>query len=463
MRRLKGKLFVSLLCVFLLSCAGMSEAGNFTELQQLVNDAANGSLVLAEDYAYDVSADAAITEGIAITGPISIDGGGHTLDGAGAVRIFNITAGKGAPVAISNMTITKGGSEASGGGAFISQESEVSFSGVVITKCGTEKGVHTKDGGAALFIDSKARVEFTDCEISDNIGKDRAGGIYLKGNAVFRNTDIINNQGGSRGGGLYIDPGYEAPERGGEWGGNVKMYDCTVSGNKGGRGGGIYINSENDELNYFENCVISSNDVSENSIGNGGGILFYNALGKLVNCTISGNKAKNGGGVILDVESEIELVGCKILDNQATVGGAGLYAHDGSHADQAMLPVGTAVFESCTMTGNTLLTEEGGVQDVCVHYSDNSDKNIDDPTLGWEPRFDGNFESHGNNVIGVVDMRTPEGVTATAPITLLPTDKVEKIEGAASGSGSSGGCSTGVFTPVLLAAAGLLLIRRRNG
>ncbi|MDO5114823.1 MAG: right-handed parallel beta-helix repeat-containing protein [Synergistaceae bacterium] len=417
MKRITGRFFVLLLCALLFT--GAAEAGNFSELQALIDGAAAGSqLVLSEDYSYDISADTAIPEdGIQVGKALTIDGGGHTVDAMGVVRVFQVTS---TDVAFKNLTITKGGSTVSGGGIHIARSLAVAFENVKITKCGTERGVHTRDGGAAIFVDSKANVTFTDCEISENTGKDRAGGIYMRGNAVFTNTKIINNTGGSRGGGLYVDPGYRSPERGGEWGGNVKMYNCTISGNKGGRGGGVYVNAENETLNVFENCTIANNDVSDNSIGNGGGILFYNANAELTNCTIIGNKARYGGGFILDVVSQIKIVNCTMADNVATEGGGGLYAHDGSHSDDTMKAVGKADFMGCVIVGNRLA--DGTAQDVSVHYSPNTDKDPN-PNLGpWVARYDGNFVSGGYNVLGQVDLTKPEGVSADVTITLTSND-----------------------------------------
>ena len=418
MKRMTKRFLVLLSCVLLF--AGGAEAGNFSELKEAIAETASGgALVLSENYAYDVSADAVnvTEEGIAVDKPITIDGNGYTIDAMGIVRVFKVT---GTNVAFKNVTITKGGSTASGGGVYIDQSLTVSFENVKVTKCGSEKGTHTRDGGAALFIDSKAKVTFTDCEISDNTGKDRAGGLYLKGNAVLTNTKITGNSSGSRGGGIYVDPGYTAPNRGGDWGGNVKMYNCLVMNNKGGRGGGIYVNTENDKLNVFENCTIASNDVSANSVGNGGGILFYNAHAELTNCTIIGNKAKYGGGFILDVLSKLTIVNCTMAGNVATMGGAGLYAHDGSHSDDTMKAVGTANFMGCVIVGNKLA--DGTAQDVSVHYSDNADKDPD-PALGpWVARYDGNFVSGGYNVLGTVDLAKPAGVSEDVTITLTDSD-----------------------------------------
>ena len=417
MKRTIERFFVLLFCALLFT--GSAEAGNFSELKDAIAKTSSGGvLVLSEDYAYEASSDSAsVTEdGLVIDKPLTIEGKGFTIDALGYTRIFKVSGTSGDKVIFKDLVLTKGGasSVASGGGVFIARYMNVSFENVKITKCGTEKGVHTRDGGAAIFIDSKANVSFTNCEISDNTGNDRAGGLYLRGKVAMYDTKVTGNSSGSRGGGIYVDPGYQSPERGGEWGGNIKLYNCTISGNKGGRGGGVYVNSENEELNILENCTISSNDVSDNSKGNGGGILFYNAHAKLTNCTITDNRAKNGGGFILDVLSKLTLINCTIANNVATVGGAGLYAHDGSYVSDGMRSVGEAAFSGCIIVGNKLAG--GTAQDVSIHYSDFSSDVPD-----WK-RYDGSFVSGGYNVLGAVDLTKPEGVSDDVTITLSASD-----------------------------------------
>ncbi len=239
-----------LLCV-LLCLAQAAEAGSFADLKKLL-DEASGTVTLAENYTYDGQNDAGTLtdDGIIINKGVTVDGKGFTIDAQGMTRIFKIDTTE--PVVINNVTLTKGGATkvASGGGVYIVENANVTFENVNITECGTVKGVHTKDGGAAVFIDTKAQVKFTDCAIKDNTGSDRAGGLYIRGKVEMRGCSISGTRRGTRGGGIYVDPGNEeVNKRGGEWGGNLKMYDCTVSGNKGGRGGGINVKSENDELN----------------------------------------------------------------------------------------------------------------------------------------------------------------------------------------------------------------------
>ncbi|MBQ9881905.1 MAG: right-handed parallel beta-helix repeat-containing protein, partial [Synergistes sp.] len=355
-------------------CAG-AEGASFSDLQALIDAAPEGgSITLADDYSYEAAEDTALSEGVTISKPLTLDGSGHSISGAGMARCINIsgvTEG-GAKVLLKDLTITEGGGEhiASGGGAYIGEGSKAAFEDCRIIKNGTVAGVHTEQGGAALFVEPKAFVTFENCTIAENVGKDRSGGLYLKGSAVLTSCDIRDNKSGSRGGGIYVDPG-KGDKRGGEWGGNIKMYKCTVSGHKGGRGGGAYINSENDRENYFEDCTFIDNDVTANSLGYGGGILFYSSVAKMVRCRVIDNKANRGGGVILDVAAKLTLEDCTISGNEATADGAGLYAFDGSHDDNVMKTIGEAAFKECEIKDNFVVSgDEKTAQDININYTD---------------------------------------------------------------------------------------------
>ena len=482
MKRITERFFVLLFCALLFT--GAAEAGNFSDLQSLISNAAAGSqVILSEDYVYDAGVDSAIAaNGIVIEKAVTIDGGGYAVRAAGGTRCFyvkNVTASND-KVIFKNMTITEGGGPQikSGGGVYIEEGNYVSFESCRIENNGTVNGVHTEEGGAALFIESKAYVAFDNCRIANNMGSDRSGGIYLKGNAVLTSCDIRDNRSGSRGGGIYVDPG-KGNKRGGDWGGNVRMIDCTISGHKGGRGGGAYINPENGKENYFEGCIFKDNDVTANKLGYGGGILFYCANAKMVNCKIINNKANRGGGIILDVASNIELENCDITGNEATVDGSGLYAFDGSHDDNVMKRVGEATFKNCTIKGNHVISGDvKNAQDISINYTDEATaetrRNVNKekfPPEGmiteqsdpdeypfwthelWKARYDGKFTSKGANTIGKV--------FRNENISLSTTDKVESVEPPYS-SGSSSGCSTASFPLLLLAFGGAAVFFRKR-
>lgn len=464
-----GRAFRALLlgAVGVFSLCGVSfGAGTFAELQASIDATPiGGTLVLSQDYAY-VDSDYPIVsaDGILLAKPMTLDGNGGSISGSVKSRVMLIEGATGStPVVVKNLTLTQGGNAASGSATYIDEENRAEFTNCTITKNGTVAGTHTADGGS-IFIYHKAVVRFTNCTISENLGADRAAGIYLIGNATLENCRIVNNTGGSRGGGLYVDPGYRSPKRGGEWGGNVVMRNCVVSNNSGGRGAGIYVNSENDTPNLFENYEITDNFTTRTP-GNGGGILFYNAVARMENCTIARNESSRGAGVIVDVSTDVTLKNCVVTDNFATLafndeGGAGLLMHDGSYPTDTMKPAGLVTLLNTVIKGNIV---SGDVtDDVHIHWSPNDDKSPDLSLGPWEPRYDGRIVSGGGNDIGTVvnprnfEITQSDGVESVRDN--LPADHPDKDWRWAAGD-SSGGCTAGCAFAMLF---GAFALRRRG-
>lgn len=467
MRSKNGRRIFGAAALFLALALGGGSAyaaGTLTELQALIDEKAAGeTLTLTADYTF-VPTDFAVVsnDGVLISEAITIDGAGHSVSGAGSTRVLRVDGVKGAAaLTVKNLTLTEGGNTASGSAVFVAEGNRAGFVNCAITKNGTVSGTHTADGGS-VFIDSKAVVTFTDCTISDNLGADRAAGVYLKGSATLENCTISNNTGGSRGGGLYVDPGYQAPKRGGDWGGNVVMRNCAISGNRGGRGAGLYINSENDKLNIFENCTITGNQTVRTP-GNGGGILVYSANARLTNCTVTGNKADKGAGVIVDVQTDVTIENCVISGNDATgTFGGGLLCHDGSYPTDTMKPAGIVRLSDSRITDNR--ASGGTADDICIHWSPNDDKSPDVSLGPWTARYDGSVSSGGGNTVGTLInpknfTKAPDD-TIIQPKTDLPADHPDaKADEASSGSG---GCASGLGQAGLLGLLGAAFAPRKR-
>lgn len=69
-----------------------STPGTFSDLNDLFNDSQVSEINLKRDYTYNPYNDTSFKNGVVINSPISIYGNGHTIDGANAARIFNVTA-----------------------------------------------------------------------------------------------------------------------------------------------------------------------------------------------------------------------------------------------------------------------------------------------------------------------------------------------------------------------------------
>jgi CSLREA domain-containing protein len=131
--------------------------------------------------------------------------------------------------------------------------------------------------------------------------------------------------------------------------GTLTLENCTLSGNSARQGGGIY-NQTGGTLT-LKNCTLSGNLADDG----GGGI--YNQTGgtlTLENCTLSGNLARNGldgGGIYNQTGGTLTLKNCTLSGNSAGQGGGGIYNQTG----------GTLTLKNCTLSGNSAGQGGGGI------------------------------------------------------------------------------------------------------
>ncbi len=172
---------------------------------------------------------------------------------------------------------------------------------------------------------------------SSGIAKDReGGGIYSDGSLTYKcyNCVIRNNSCGTGGGG-------------GAYGYNATYSNCTFTGNTSEKDGGGAL------YGTFHNCTITGNAVLSNGKGGGlNGATAYNCLiaentatnlgfggavqgGTCVNCVISNNVASYGGAA----QDGGTLRNCLIINNRAT-------------ADCGAIRF-FALCHNCTITGNS--------------------------------------------------------------------------------------------------------------
>lgn len=116
-------------------------------------------------------------------------------------------------------------------------------------------------------------------------------------------------------------------------------------------GGGVLV--ESGAIGEIEDCVIRDNEVTTApGLGDGGGVGATAPIG-LTRCTVSGNVAGNGGGILsLDVTL---LENCRILQNMATAGcGGGLALGDA-------LGQATHQVRGCIVAQNSAAMTGGGI------------------------------------------------------------------------------------------------------
>lgn len=287
-----------------------------------------------------------------ITGQVVMAGGAanpcsFTMTG-GRIHSTNVIEG----VAISetndtDVTVTDPNPSASisfirknGGAVFINDPN-----GVAKISGGTIEGCTAYRGGAVYMEGGNFSLSGTGA-ISNNTSKKEVdnsknpveggttgygGGVYVNnGNAAINGGNILENKAQIRGGGLYVQGG-DVVVSGGSIQENKAGVDIPAGAADVGRGGGVYLEGGKFTMNkgtisnnyaryrgggifLTESPVLNGGTISKNKAeDNGGGLCIVNCVVDLEpenDLTISGNKAKNGGGI-------------SIFDNSGGSGGTG--------------------------------------------------------------------------------------------------------------------------------------------
>lgn len=307
--------------------------------------------------------------------------------GSNAHRIFKVT-GSSTKLTLENITLKNGkaaggGYDGMGGGIFCKNIKELTIKNCAIADCGAD----IEGGGicvaASGSVNTKAVI--TGTSISGNTAGLRGGGIafnpsngtpYITGvldsvtvennSLTSTDSDPYFNNGGA---GIYFGGGYNDSSK-------YTVKGGTIAGNNAGdySGGGAYIKtntsgSVNGTLTLTDDARISGNTAK-----NGGGIAVHSA--KLMieaDCKIGGDNASqgntaktSGGGIYIGKKGE-----CTIKENVAirynmvtsgspTRGGGGIYVGDpnsNAEADMGTLIVKgidtkPVVISNCVVNGN---------------------------------------------------------------------------------------------------------------
>ena len=146
--------------------------GSFTELENEISSA-TGTITLEKDYAYTDSDD---TSGIKINKNIVIDGAGHTIDGKGLSRLFDLVAKNRDPkhtITLKNLNLING----------------------------------AQYNGAGINVGKYNELIVENCNFTNNIAGNRAGAIYSPdplSNVTVKNSNFIGNKAtADNGGALY--------------------------------------------------------------------------------------------------------------------------------------------------------------------------------------------------------------------------------------------------------------------
>ena len=235
-----------------------------------------------------------------ITDTLTINGPGAaslTIDGAGSYRHFRIASGTWTE--ISGLTMANGyrytsaGSSQFGGAvrnAGILTLNEVSIVNSIAAAA-------TGYGGYGGAVYSTGGLTITNSSIYSNAASTKGGGIYAEFNSCFPPTTTL----------III---------------NSMVYSNTA----GDDGGGIYVSSDSC-WPMTTTLMLTGSTVKGNSAHYGGGIYLYYTSARLLNTTVSDNRASwNGGGIgtLADWDQTVDLVNCTIYTNTASNNGGGM-------------------------------------------------------------------------------------------------------------------------------------------
>jgi len=328
-------------------------------------------------------------------GSVAATGGhGGAIYASGNVNIHsgiisgNTAGGNAGGIIISgnDITLTVNGGEISrnkgqaAGGILMQNRSKLVLNGGSISA-----NAATSGGGA--YIAATASLEMNGGAITNNAATANGGGIYLyKATGLMNGGSITGNKTNSNGGGAYVSTTSTFTMKGGSVSGNqaknaggIQLLRSqgvfsggTVSQNKARtNGGGIYLSGAQAKL-YGTSVV---NNTAE---GNGGGICTgqatvtengvktkYQCQLTLSGSLISGNKAKSGGGVIVQSKTVFDYTGGVIRDNSVTSGGGGIFVSadatlnmSGGTITDNYAPNGGAVYHTDSFgnyTGGTII------------------------------------------------------------------------------------------------------------
>ena len=265
-----------------------SNKGTFTELQNIINNASNGATItLQRDYAYDKGFNN--ESGILINKNLTINGNGHTLDGASKSRILFVMFGadKNNKVVLNNIVFKNGFTKLYGGAIF-------NFADLTVNKCTFEKNYAGTTAGAICSIG------YLNCKNS-KFNKNTANG---SGGAIFS----LNINEAVK----YFNAYYKA---------NVaKMENGTVKDIAGLISTLMADTSIKPSADSISNCKFTNNV----ALGRGGGAVYAFTHINIASSTFTSNKAGQVGGAVYAAKN-LNIKNSKFTKNKASVYGGAVY------------------------------------------------------------------------------------------------------------------------------------------
>lgn len=260
-----------------------------------------------------------------------------------------------------------------GGGVYsdFSQTNAPGQSNLVSSNSAARQG-----GGAYLSGAGTGQTNLTNWTFAGNSSASDGGGLYLACGLLVDGCRFTGNYSAGRGGGFstgsfsgraisnsLFSSNSALADGGGAY--NVALVNCSLVGNKAANGGGLY--------GVATNCVFTGNVA-----GNGGGLNWSSLSLIMTGCNFTNNSAVNGGGAY-----GVNLTNCVFSANVATANGGGVYGTtlNGCLVISNQAPCGGGAFAGsgtlhypgtafaylgCRFTGNSATNDGGGL--YCVSY-----------------------------------------------------------------------------------------------
>ncbi|WP_019871267.1 autotransporter outer membrane beta-barrel domain-containing protein [Salinispora oceanensis] len=317
----------------------------------LANARGGATLDLASKCTYLLTANLDGSGLPAITTPITLNGGKHTIiERAAAVEQFRIlTVDVGGDLTLNHLTITGGYADTDGGGILVNTGGALTTKHSTITRniAGDNGGGIANDGTTLVKhstvsrntsgilgggISSSGVLEVTDSGVRANVTA-AGGGVATTGSALVQHSTISDNSAQDVVGGIIVN------------GGSAVVEDSSVSGNTAnGAVGGIL-------ANVGTQVYLSSVTLADNVAGELAGALAIETGGTMTvtDSTVENNRASTNGGGIYNAD-ELTLLNTKIVGNQADLGG-GIYN----------VATGTAALYNTKVIKNIAVTDGGGI------------------------------------------------------------------------------------------------------
>jgi len=273
--------------------------------------------------------------------------------------------------------------------------------------------------GGGVDNSSSSDPIITECTFIDNYATYDGGGIRNRDNSspdISRCT-FSGNVAGSHGGGISNNSA------------SPQVTNCVFTGNNANYGGGTFdTNSSSSDITY---CTFHVNSANVD----GGGMYSYHSNSIVTSCTFNGNTATRNGAGMYNSRSALSLTNSTFIGNTASNYGGGICNGDVEDMSSSV----SADVINCTLSGN-IAENGGGMYNVysnttvtnCIFW-DNSENEIENGTTDLTLSY---CVIHSDGVVGYPGISSNDIITADPMLEPL-ADNGGPTKTCALGEGSS--------------------------